>query len=547
MPGFAEKQFYLQKGEPLLTFSSQMKFEEYALPIDIRAAFYLSQGHEIKEEILTLFAFLFAASRCGHLCVEISQVVSPSVKSVWPIDEEAESEHLEEKILKGFSLLEHSFFEKNPNLKKIHSKLYLEKNWAYESEIELYYKKIEKDQPELSLTFDFENLLLTDEQQKAIQKSFSHCLSFIAGGPGVGKTYTATLLIKEFIKQYPKAKVAIVAPTGKAVANLQQYLVKMFQKIDSNIESFTLHKLFHHQIYSFLPFDLILVDESSMVDAHFMLLLLKYYKPRSRLIFLGDPNQLPPVGPGFVFSDLINISSFSSKLTECKRTDIKEMLDLADAVKEGNDLQFIKKLESQHSFFNLDQKEDFFEHIEKQFPKVCDASSLYQKLLAFQAYKVLSPVRKGKFGVENINQTLKKMRLTDSYHPIMITANDYRLELFNGDMGLLIDEKEAIFFSRHLGESYIDKVENVRRIPLFLLPSYELAYCISVHKSQGSEYDFVSIVIPQEGEVFSRELLYTAITRAKKGFEIFSTKHTLGLLIKNQNTRLSGFSLSEEK
>lgn len=550
MPGFAKLQFCSQCSSTLVPSSNglldELKSKGILQSIDVKAAYYLTEKVKVGEEVLLLLAFLFAASRMGHLCIEINQKVAPPLKRVWPIEEAREAALLESKIVLGLKKLPPSFFDDNPNLMRAGSYLYLQKNGSYESEIKKRYQSIEQDKPLLCASFNPKETSLSDEQIGAIRKSFDHSLSFIIGGPGVGKTFTASVLIKAFLKQHPQSKIAIVAPTGKAVANLQQYLMSSLKEMEEAVESFTLHKLFHQKITSYLPFDLILVDESSMIDAHFMLLLFKYYKPHSRLILLGDPNQLPPIGSGFVFSDLMSINHLKSELTKCQRTDIKEIVECAEAIRSGDDQGFIQRAADQRSFFNIDERGLFFERIARQIPKVNEGDSLYQKLSAFQKSKVLSPIRKGEFGVDNINQKMRQEHSKSLYHPIMITSNDYRLELFNGDIGLLINSKEAIFFSRHSKESYLDPLENIRKIPTSILLSYELAYCISIHKSQGSEYDFVSIAIPPRSELFSRELLYTAITRAKKGFEIFSTKHTLSELIKNNSRRLSGLSLWEK-
>ena len=547
MIGFARQQFEklinveLKAGSSLL---DQLKLSSSLQLIDLKAADFLTKGLDTTQNTYLLLAFLFAASRRGHLCIEVGTPIAPSIKSIWAIESSDDLKSLNKAFLKGFEELKNLSIEMSSSFKLIENKLYLEKSFVYERDIDEYFNKIEKDSPALKVDFQKNETSLNQLQAEAIKKSFESSISFITGGPGVGKTYTATFLIKEFLKQHPTSRVAIAAPTGKAVANLEQYLSKLSISSENAIESYTLHKLFYQKIYSFLPFDLIIIDESSMVDTHFMLQLLKYYKPHSRIIFLGDPHQLPPVGSGFVFGDLFIKSLYKTKLVECLRTEIKEIIECAEYVKNGQESLFLEKISQESVFFELDDKELVYKTILKKIPKFDLEDSLYNQLLKLQKYKILSPLRRGEFGVDSLNQKIR-LKLATNIHPIMILSNEYSLELFNGDIGILIDQKEAIFFSRNLKEPFYEEIEKVRRIPVALLPSYELAYCISIHKSQGSEYDEVSIVIPKASEVFSRELLYTAITRSKKSFEIFSSKNTLGEIIKNQTSRLSGLNPSE--
>lgn len=511
--------------------------------IDYQAAIFLAGGKGNSEDLLLLLCFLFSSARMGHLCIELDQL-KPSVDEIWKIDSGIEK--IEEKILSGYKSTSEEFFKNHLFIKLDQSRLYLDRNWQYEKEIDFYFKELEKKEPFHKIELKDDDLPTTPSQLFAIKNSLNHCLSFISGGPGVGKTFTAAILTQEFLKKIPQGRVAITSPTGKAVANLKQSLDRFLSQESFVIDAMTLHKLFYHKVMSYLPYDLLIVDESSMIDAHFMLCLLKYCKPGSRLIFIGDENQLPPVGSGFVFRDLLNIASHKSMLTECLRTEIKEILNSAQAVRLGQKEEFFSSLTRQGALFDIQDKNYVLEKLLKQIPQVENIQTDYEKLEAFQGYKILSPIRQGEFGIIEINEKIKKLRARFSYHPIIITSNNYKLDLFNGDIGLLNGKNEAIFFARSESELFFDPQERVRRIPQEVLPAYELAYCLSIHKSQGSEYQKVSILIPDAIEVFARELLYTAITRAKKEFEIFSNKHTLSELVTRQHRRISGLGSLHE-
>ncbi len=528
-------------------FIEHLREQGHLLAIDASAATYLSGHQQIPEEALLLFSFLFAAARLGHLCIRVNQTISPPVEQVWPIEDKNLLKVCLFKMQTGFQMLSENFLKNHPSLRKIGDRLYLQKNEFYEKEIRTHYKKIESDNPSLEykkIQFDDS---LTLEQKKAVTKSLNTTLSFIVGGPGVGKTFTANALIEAFLNLFPKARVSVVAPTGKAIANLQKGLSQLIENQKFSIHTYTLHKLFYKKVHSFLPDDLIIVDEASMVDAYFFLQLLKYCKMGSRLVFLGDPNQLPPIGSGSIFKDLLARCSNFSRLTSCLRTDIKEIISCSELVQKGDREGFFHLLDKKNFYNELTTKNELITHLLSNIVNVESMSSDYQKLELVQKHKILTSMKKGEFGADSINQVIKQLFSSRDSHPIIITSNDYNLDLYNGDVGLLNKKGEAIFFVRSSQQRFVDKDEGVRRVPVALLPNYDIAYCLSIHKSQGSEYEKISIILPPKSEVFGRELLYTAITRAKKEFEIFSDKHTLTKLIKNQCIRLSGLSIMEDK
>lgn len=500
------------------------------------------------EGVLLLFAYLFSASRQGHLCVKVVPDLYPPLKQVWVSEtktlSDEESAHYNQFIQEAYQAIPSSFFQNNERVVLDQGLLYLHKNWSYENEILNLFHNWEKKEPKLKL----KNLelapMLLKEQKGAIKTSLMHCVSFITGGPGVGKTFTASHLIHSYIKKFPEARIALVAPTGKAVANLHGQFLKFFEEGDSaqNIEVFTLHKLFSKKIYSYLSYDLILIDESSMISVSFMRKLLQYAKPASRMIFLGDPNQLPPIESGFIFQDLLTLSNNQSHLSTCVRSELQSLITAAKFVKEGDTEQFTNYLQENSNFFTLDPKKKnlFYERILPLFPRNLSSFSSRELIEAFQEFKLLSPVRRGVFGVDQVNYDLKELFSKAKIHPILITSNDYRLELFNGDIGILIGQTHALFIPRKIEESYYDPEERVRLIPYALLPSFEYAYCVSVHKSQGSEYARVALLLPSSSEVFGREMLYTAITRAKKSFEIFGDLTTVKKILKCSAIRYSG-------
>jgi exodeoxyribonuclease V alpha subunit len=203
---------------------------------------------------------------------------------------------------------------------------------------------------------------------------------------------------------------------------------------------------------------------------------------------LGDGNQLPPIESGSLFNDLIDLVP-TAHLTKCLRSDRKEILDLASSILEG-------KTPSPHGPLSIDFN---------------------------QSAMILTPLREGPWGVKALNQLLKGSRKET---PIIITRNDTETGLSNGDMGLLISATEALIEGR--------------RFSISALPAYELAFALSIHKSQGSEFDDVVVLVPPGSEQFGREVLYTAVTRARRSVTLLGDPDTIAKTVQHTCSRKSG-------
>jgi exodeoxyribonuclease V alpha subunit len=416
---------------------------------------------------------------------------------------------------------------------------------------------------------------LLPEQAQAILAAAQFSLTLITGGPGTGKTYTAGKLIRALVdaivpEERSRFKIALAAPTGKAAANLEASIKKALGSQDDKLvmTAQTLHQLLGLKTNSYrksvlLDADLILVDESSMIDLNLMQQLLSAIKPGTRLVLLGDQDQLPAVEVGAVFADLIY--AFSSDetmksqvitLKTCLRAELQGIVELATHIKMGDHQEVTKLLkEETHGIrlIEIDKKMSIKEHHKRfladvlpHFPVAFSGSESPVDLLkAFSHFKILTPMRQGVFGVETLNalifQALNKKVSHSDYHviPILIMQNDYRLDLFNGETGVLLKnkEKETAFFASRESDG------QVREIPAVLLPRFEYAYCLSIHKSQGSEFNYVMLVLPEEAASFGRAALYTGVTRAKKQLSIWSDHGILGQMMSQTGKRQSGISV----
>lgn len=421
-------------------------------------------GAKSEEEKAYLTA-LMLASREGHLCLDLSTS--------------------DERVRTGAERFS------SPYVHRFESLCYLKRNWVYESRILEHVRRLLGEGPPLF----YYSEELNRQQQEAVVSALGHNLSIITGGPGTGKTFIAKHLVKAM---GPNARVFLAAPTGKAAARLQQ--------ANPSVSCGTVHALLGIRSErdflregSFISSDLIIVDECSMIDVKLLSYFLASVHHGTKVVLMGDSDQLPPVESGSVFADLIDIVP-TARLTDSLRSDRKEILDLAAAVKEGK---------WSGAIFPL--KEIWSEIAGQSWEKT----------------RILSCVREGPWGVNTLNQAIfDEMKGQGRPVPIMVTRTDYDLGLYNGETGWL-EGKEAFFPEKE-------------KIALASLSAYEYAYCLSVHKSQGSEFDSVLLAVPPGSEVFGREMLYTAATRAKNSIKIFSDAETIQKTLQRISRKISG-------
>ena len=434
------------------------------------------------------FAAVMAISRQGHLCLDLENFILP------------------ELLLKP--VLEGSKTAASPYVRRLGNLFYLERNFEDETRI------LEQLQ---QLSFQVKPLDysapsgLTDEQQRALNLVLANTLSVIEGGPGTGKTFLTSHLVQAI---GPSAHVILAAPTGKAAARLKQF--------NPQATCGTLHSILGikserqlAQGHSYLQADLIIIDESSMIDAKLLAYFLGSLKPGQRVVFLGDGNQLPPVESGSLFGDLIDLLP-TAHLSRCLRSDRLEVLQLAQDILSGKPIaphqELSKELILQKALESTSQNKQF-----------C----------------ILSPLREGPYGVNALNQALfelfhVRMKPQDLLAvPILITRTDYAAGLYNGEVGILWRNREKILHAE-FGE---------RKIPASGLPPYELGYVLSVHKSQGSEFDHVMVLVPPGSETFGREVLYTAVTRARHSVMLCGDAETIHKTVNRSSHRRSGLKM----
>lgn len=590
--GFAKKQLLLKQNQNVTSsypYIEAILHQGWFLHCDYMAANILLQSipecpeDVVNENIILVLMYLFAAYRLGHLAIEISPKLFPGVDQIIiGVDKEdslidyQSSLDLTERINLGLKDLVPFFSTKEltANSRQLfyldRNRLYFQKNYLLESVI-IQHVQQHLQRPFLPninwkkwdmLLDEYRDKKLLDQlQQRAIQNAIRHSLSIITGGPGTGKTYTAAAFLYFYFQSYCDSslpKIIIAAPTGKAVTNLQEKIfnfdIRFFQQYASSLNFSTIHGLFYRKGYlldKILHADLLIIDESSMIDASLMAKLFSALSPHIQVIFIGDKDQLPPVESGSIFHDFIDIfSKYGNAITQletCFRIRENALLDLSRSIKLRNWKDSLEKIRPFFKVFDMDTppKEIFDSICHYAYSRLPKAELTdHEALSAFQYFKLLTPKRKGLLGLESFNKALHKENLrrqsgfTTTYVPIMVIKNDPILGLYNGDMGVLaldISGKSYGLFS-----TYQDGQRSILKTALELLPSYEYAYAVSVHKSQGSEWQEVALAMPSGSECFGWQLLYTAMTRAKKEFKLFSTFEIFEKVFNRSIKRLSG-------
>ena len=403
---------------------------------------------------------------------------------------------------------------------------------------------------------------LGDLQRKAVYEAVESGLVIITGGPGTGKTTTINAIIKLFEMQ--NMEILLAAPTGRAAKRMTE---------TTGMEAQTIHRLlelngnpeeggsmrFERNELNPLEADVIIIDEMSMVDIYLMYSLLKAVTVGTRLILVGDVNQLPSVGPGKVLKDIISSEKFNVvRLSEIFRQAAEsDIITNAHKINAGQSIRLDNKSKD---FFMLSMSSSIqiqralVSLIAEKLPPYVDATKY--------DIQVLTPSRKGELGVENLNKILQQyinppasnkrekqwgeviFRENDK---VMQIKNDYQMEwkivtkkgltikegsgVFNGDCGIIREINEfAGTVTVEFDEGKLVEYTGAT------LEELELAYAITIHKSQGSEYPAVIIpLLNAPRPLLNRNLLYTAVTRARKCVTIVGSENSVNEMIQNES------------
>ena len=421
-----------------------------------------------------------------------------------------------------------------------------------------------------------------------VQSAFEGRLSILTGGPGTGKTTTIAKLLGVLFHLHTGPRplnVSLAAPTGKAAARMLESLrlaaerTPQLADLPARLTSApsTIHRLLGiggagrepiHKAGNPLSADVIVIDEASMIPLPLFAQLLDALLPHTRLFLLGDQDQLPSVEGGCVLADLRaaalsnpTLKSRSVHLQVSHRFPAQSAIGRLSAAVNAGDAKTVLDLLAQPASVHekarlsarlLPDDEASFRHDLQQhavqgwqeFLALRSSGTAAQALETLERFRVLCAVREGPYGVHTVNRLVEDKAIPSRefhgahYHgrPLLITANHYELQLFNGDTGVVWHQA-----GRGLIGCFPGPAGTPREIPLSQLPPHETAFAMTVHKSQGSEFDDILLLLPDQPlPVLTRELLYTGLTRARKGVEWWYSPASLTAAVQTPTLRHGG-------
>jgi len=384
---------------------------------------------------------------------------------------------------------------------------------------------------------------LAEMQKEALRKAVTGKVVVITGGPGTGKTTLVNSIIKILGKK--EQRIALASPTGRAAKRLSEVTGREAKTIHRLLEFSPSEGGFKRNEESPLDADLVIIDEVSMVDILLMNHLLKAISPMATLLLVGDVDQLPSVGPGNVLKDIIASERVETiKLTEIFRQAQESLIVVnAHRINRGEFLQ-LKASPGQQSdlyFINREEPEKVVAVI-KELCKRRLPSAFH--LDPLEDIQVMTPMHRGTVGVANLNAELQNLlnpngravarggRLFRVNDKVMQIKNNYEKEAFNGDIGRIVgidleEQKLMVKFEGRVVDYDWSEMDEL-----------VLAYAVSIHKSQGSEYPAVVIpLLTQHYIMLQRNLLYTAVTRAKRLVVLVGSKRAIAIAIKNNKVQ----------
>ncbi|MFP3014131.1 MAG: exodeoxyribonuclease V subunit alpha [Arsenophonus sp.] len=582
--------------------------------------------------LLLIFALLSAETRAGHICLFIDKLQpiylfngrQPEIALIlWETAGSPDSNKIYTELKQSNAVSDARQLLAKP-LVLSNNKLYFQRMWTDEGLVANFFSShlletIDEERLKSILSYLFKTsssrMYMKCWQKIAVAIAATSRISVISGGPGTGKTTIVARLLATLVKlSNKKLIIQLSAPTGKSAARLTESLNNALLKLNLSQtersvipeQAKTIHRLLCAKINSQslrynkdnkLLLDVLIIDEASMIDLTIMARLIEALPKHTRVILLGDKDQLASVESGSVLSDICSFSEYgysskrAAQLTKITGCDLSNFISdygaeiknsicllqnsyrydaqsgigrLATAINKGNikDVEHILvKQEADISFYSIDSPEKYEKLIydisicyRSYFNKIKEGRNPQEILTTFNQFRLLAALREGLYGVVGLNNKLEellhrnghirlsKFSLSKHYEgrPIMITKNNLSLGLFNGDIGIILldrSENNGLMAYFQLPNGVVKKIQPSR------LPQHETTFVMTVHKSQGSEFEHIALVLPPIfTSIVTKELIYTAITRAKDKLTIYANHYIFIKALMTPTLRRSGLT-----
>lgn len=542
-------------------------------PADVHVAARLGDlGGEADEQVLAAVALAVRAVRHGSVCLDPTTVPDLAPDVAWP-DPDAWLDQVAASPLAAAGAV-----------RVDHGLLYLDRFHRLEGQIvDDLGARLQRPVPpvdEAALTAALERVRggrLSAEQEAAAVRAVRQWTTVLTGGPGTGKTTTVArllaLLADQAAQQGRRLSIALSAPTGKAATRLQEAVDHELAELPTEDrdrvgrpDAVTLHRLlgwrsdnvtrFRHDRGNRLKYDVVVVDETSMVELTLMARLLEAVRPEARLVLVGDPRQLTSVGAGAVLADLV--AGYDGRpdspvvgLTTNFRSE-RDIQSVAEALRLGDAdgvLEALRRPSAEVEFVETDDPGPVLraEVLASALAvrAAAEAADPAGAVAALDRHRLLCAHREGPYGIRHWNRQVERWIAeeagVETYaawyvgRPILVTSNDYALGVYNGETGVAVQQPDGRL------RAWVAGSGGLRDFAPGRLEAVETMHAMTIHKSQGSQADRVTVLLPEDSSrLLTRELFYTAVTRARQHVRVIGSEAAVRAAVGTQAQRATG-------
>ena len=529
---------------------------------------------ETDEQVLLALALAVRAVRHGSVCIDLAAVPTIAAELPWP------------EPAAWTAAVVGSPLVAQGALRVEHGLLYLDRYHRLERQVcDDLVARARQPAPEVNEPALEAALVriggkhFSDEQRDAAVRAARQSTTVLTGGPGTGKTSTVArilaLLADQAAARGERLSIALTAPTGKAASRLQEAVERELLSLPDDdaarvgtLEPMTLHRLlgwrpdnatrFRHHRGNRLKYDVVVVDEASMVELTMMARLLEAIRPQARLLLVGDPRQLTSVGAGAVLSDLVagfegDPSSPVVSLTENFRS-TQDIKAVAEALRRGDADAVLDALRTSSAEVEFVETDDAAAALRPDavaaaldLRRAAERGDAESAVRALDEHRLLCAHREGPHGVRHWNRQVERWlgeAIGQDLHsewyvgrPLLVTANDYALEIYNGETGVVVLRDDGRLRARIAGTG------GLRDFATGRLDAVDTMHAMTIHKSQGSQARRITVLLPDaDSRLLTRELFYTAVTRAQEQVRVVGSEAAVRAAVATHAQRATGLS-----